>query len=304
MEGKYVIYKNDLKYRDSRNLDYDRINWDENDIKHLVKINHDSVEYRINESKGTDYTYMDLEMTGLRTLPFIHNNVRHLFLSNNNLSGTIDLSLLKNLEICDIASNQVTSLIIPESLIELSACNNKLVSLNETHNLKRLKISDNCISDIRINRNSEILEISNNKLNSYDFSNFTSLKKLIIHTNPLKFIKMPPNCTYVDLSETGIDGLDNLFMVEHLVLNNCRNISRIPLSDNLKTLELIETPIQKLYFYKNFELILLQLNLTKSISSKYKQSNANIQIRKNKFLVISKGVEIYDENYKTQNNAI
>ncbi len=248
MEKKYIIYKNDLKFKNERNINFDKIDWEQNDIKHLIKIDHDSLEYRINESKNTNYNDFDLELMNLN--------------------------------------------IIPDSLVELSICKNNLTEFISNNKIKRLKISNNKIKKLVVSNNIEILEANNNLINDYDFSNFKKLNKLIIYSNPLSSIKFPPECTYIDLSETNINYIDNLYKIEHLVLNKCINIKNLPLSDNLKTLEIIETPIDKLYFYNNYELILLQLNLTQNVSSKYKKSNANIQIRKNTFLVISKGVNL------------
>lgn len=299
MEKKYIIYKNDLKYREDRNLDINKIDWNQNDIKHLIKTDYDTIEYRIEESKNTNYNDLDLEMLKLKELPKILNiniflNLKNLFISNNNLNGQIDLSFLKNLEIVDITNNNINNIIIPNSLIELSACNNSITKLISGQKLKRLKISNNKISYIEIPNIIEILELNNNLINSYDFTNYEKLNRLIIFSNPLKKIILPKNVKYVDLSETQIDNISNMYKIEHLVLNNCNFIKTLPLSDYIKTLELIGTPIEKLYFYKNYELILTQLNLTKNISSKYKQSNANIQIRKNLYLVISKGINIID----------
>ncbi len=297
MEKKYIIYKNDLKFKNERNINFDKIDWEQNDIKHLIKIDHDSLEYRINESKNTNYNDFDLELMNLNIIPdMIKNNIflnlKHLFLSNNNLSDSIDLSFLKSLEILDLTNNNITKIIIPDSLVELSICKNNLTEFISNNKIKRLKISNNKIKKLVVSNNIEILEANNNLINDYDFSNFKKLNKLIIYSNPLSSIKFPPECTYIDLSETNINYIDNLYKIEHLVLNKCINIKNLPLSDNLKTLEIIETPIDKLYFYNNYELILLQLNLTQNVSSKYKKSNANIQIRKNTFLVISKGVNL------------
>lgn len=309
MEKKYIIYKNDLKYREIRNLDFNKIDWSQNDwsqndIKDCMKTDHDTLDYRINESKKCNYFYLDLEMLALDNLHLpimLKNNtffnLTHLFLSNNNIEGNIDLSFLKNLETLDITNNKINNIIIPNSLIELSACNNNIIQFNSNSNekLKRLKISNNKLTKIFISNTIEILEINNNLIESYDFTNYDKLKRIILFSNPLKEILLPKYVLYIDLSETQINNISNLYNTEHLVLNNCNLIKNLPLSDHIKTIELIGTPIEKLYFYKNYELILTQLNLTKNISSKYKKSNANIQIKKNLYLIISKKVNIIDD---------
>lgn len=300
MEKKYVIYKNDLKYKKDRNIDINKIDWEQNDIKHLIKIDHDTLEYRLNESKNSNYNYLDLDMLELNNLPEILNNniffnLKYLFISNNNLKGSIDLSFLKNLETLDITNNNINKIIVPDSLTELSACNNSITEFISHGKLKRLKMANNKITELCMSNTIEILEINNNKIESYDFSNYDKLNKIIIFSNPLKKILLPNYVSYVDLSETQIENISNLYKTEHLVLNNCNFIKKLPQSDNIKTIELIGTPIEKLYFYKNYELIITQLNLTKNISSKYKDLGANIQIRKNLYLVISRGINIIDD---------
>lgn len=300
MDKKYVIYKNDLKFKNERNIDVNKIDWEQNNIKHLFNIDHDSINYRLDESKTTNYNCLDLEMTNLEKIPEIlfsdtFSNLKYLFLANNKLLGNIDLSFLKKLEICDVTDNKITNITLPQSLIELSACNNNITTFTSNNNLKRLKISYNNISVLNLNNSIENLEINNNSMQKFDFSNFEKLKKIIIYSNPLEKIYLPKKCEYVDLSETNINIIDDLYSVEHLVLNNCKNIRTLPTSENITTLELINTPVEKLYFYKNYELIVVQLNLTKNISSKYKQSNANIKITKNLYLTISRGLNIVDE---------
>jgi hypothetical protein len=300
MEKKYIIYKNDLKYRENRNIDINKVDLEQNNIKHLININHDTLEYRISESKEVNYKDLDLEMLKLNEIPSIlrnniFTNLKFLFIANNNLSNTIDLTFLKNLEILDVTHNNITNIILPHSLIELCACNNSITKFISNENLKRLKISNNKINEMNLSKTLELLEVNNNNILSYDFTNFNKLNKLIIYSNPLKKILLPQNTIYIDLSETLIDNIQNLYKVEHLVLNNCKEIKILPLSDNIKNLELIGTPIEKLYFYKNYEFIMTQLNLTKNISSKYKNSNANIQVKKNTFLVISRNINIFEE---------
>jgi len=298
-----VIYKNDLKYRESRGLNENKIDWNQNNIKHLFNIDHDSKEYRVAESKTSNYVDLDMTMTKLNKIPsFIRNNVfvnlEHLFLSNNILTGSIDLRFLRNLKMIDIDNNEIVELFLPQSIVEISASHNKLNSFKcDYPNLKRIKISNNTLNDLDIKMcdKLETLEANDNKLNDVDFSSFRFLKRLIVYTNPIKTIKFPPECMYVDVSETSIDKIEDIGKTEHLVLNHCKLIRQLPSSDTVKTLELIDTPVSKLMFYKNFELILLQLNLTDSISSKYKKCGGNIQIRKNKFLVISRGIDIRDE---------
>jgi hypothetical protein len=299
LRNKYIIYKNDLKYRDSRNLDINKIDWDQNNIKHLYDINHDSLEYRYKEYKKNNIDF-DLEGMNLTQLPTIiltqpekFINLKHLFMSQNNLSGELDLTQLINLELVDVDNNKLVNIKLPNNIQEISAKYNCLESVPRLPNAIRVRLSHNNINNLNnLNHRVNILELDNNKINSLDLFDYNNLQHLAIFNNPLTKINLSPSVTYVDLSETKITNIDNLYNISHLVANDCKNLIELPKSKIIKNIELVNTPVDKLYYYDNYELILIQLNLTKNISSKYKTSGANMQIRKNILLVISRGVEI------------
>lgn len=291
---KYIIYENDLKFRNSRNLDINKIDWEKNDIKNLYEKNHDTIEYRIEKSIKDKYYELDLEEIGIDKIPDIiysNNfiNIKYLFLSNNNLSGRINLFSLKKIELVNIDNNKITNIILPENILEFSANNNLIDTIPKLNNIKRLRLSQNNIKEINnINNDIEILELDNNNINKCDLSRYNKLKRVILFKNPIEDIIFSDSIKYIDISETKIKKLNNINKIEHLVLNSCSELKEITKSNYLKILEIINTPIYKLNYYKNFELILIQLNLTKNISSRYKEVNAKINIKKNILLVISK----------------
>lgn len=301
---KYVIYQNDLKFRSSRNLDENKIDWEQNNIKNIYKIDHDTFEYRIKDCIKSNFIDLDLEQMNLINIPikiYTNNNflnLKHLFLSNNNIEGFLDLSYFEKLELIDIDNNKITKIKLPNCLMEFSANNNLIENIPYLEKVKRFRLSNNKIDifDTQlINKNIEIIEINNNNITNIDLTEFNFLKRFICYTNPLTQIIFSDNLIYADLSETRLVKLNNLCKIEHVVLNNCHFLKEIPKSDYLKTLEIVNTPIQKINFYTNFELIILQMNLTRNISSKYKQVNANMKIRKNIYLVISRGIDVHDE---------
>jgi hypothetical protein len=300
-EGKkYVIYQNDLKFRNFRNLDKSKIDWSKNNISHLYDIDHDTLDFRLKESRGGGNKDIDLRHLELLQIPMqiytsSFNNLQHLFLSHNKLSGKIDLASFTNLVSLDLDNNNITDIVLPQKLIELSINSNLLSFLNCNKNLIRLKVSNNKLTNIQLSDNLEILELDNNRFTNIDINNLFKLRRLIIFSNPLENIKLNPSIVYADISETNISQIlyyNVSYNLEHLVANTCKNLKEIPKFNKLKNLELINTPVDKLYYYDNFELIIVQFNLTKNISKKYKENDANIQIRKNTLLVISKGVEI------------
>jgi hypothetical protein len=299
---KYVIYQNDLKFRKSRNLNSNKIDWEQNNIKHLYQIDHDTLEYRIKESDKNNNVDIDLRELELDKIPIeLSNkkfiNLTHLFLSNNNISDFVNLDIFNNLLTVDLDSNNIDSIKLPNSLIELSINNNKLTSINLNKNLVRFKASNNKLNNIVLSDNIEIAELDNNNITNLDIKDSNKLNRLIIFSNPLEKIDII-NLKYLDISETNIKELKLTDSIENVVANSCKYLTNITKSKSLKTLEIINTPVDKLYFYDSFELIVLQLNLTKNISKKYRDVNANINIRKNTLLVISRGCEILDDNSK------
>ena len=168
-QQKYVIYQNDLKYKNLRNLDKSKIDWKQNNIEHLYDINHDTLEFRLHESDNMNNTEIDLRYMDLISLPFEIKlnkfvNLSYLFLSNNNLCGEIDISVFKKLSIADLDSNQITNIILPSQLLVLSINDNKLNNITCTSCLIRLRASNNNISSIILSNNIELLELDNNKL--------------------------------------------------------------------------------------------------------------------------------------------
>ena len=57
--------------------------------------------------------------------------------------------------------------------------------------------------------------------------------------NPIKNIKLSPNLTYLDISETNIDNIDYISTDKliHLVANSCINLKILPRLKELKILE-------------------------------------------------------------------
>lgn len=296
-EKKYIIYKNDLKNRKNSNIDITKINWEGNDIRNIININHDTLEYRLNENKLNDMIdFTNLELTNIPkqiNLNVYFINLKHLFISNNNLSKSIDFINFINLETLDIDNNNIESINFPDKLKELSICNNKLKSLN-CKNLIRLKCSNNILTNIILSKNLEIIEINNNYIQNLNLINLNKLQRLIIFSNPLTNISLPNNISYLDISDTQIIFLNEMENLINLVANNCVNLKNLPKLNNMEFLEIIGTPIEKLIFYEKYKLIILQINLTKNISKKYKESNASIKIRNNILLTISNNIDFCD----------
>jgi hypothetical protein len=291
------IYENDLKFRHSRNIniniDSDKNEFDTKDLKDKFSINYDSIEYRLKElKKDNNLTSLDLSSikinkNNILNLPIDYSKVLFLFLNDNNLIGELDLRLFNNLEVLDIENNKVTNLIVSSTLKELVVNNNNLTLLPNNINPIRIKANNNNLTEIPTTyKKIELIEISKNKITKV--SNFNNLKRLIIDSNPLEYINNLPYLTFLDISDTNKVNMELLPELTHLVANSTK-LESIPKFENLDTLEIINTPVNKLQFFPKFNLILCSYNLTKNISSKYIDiGKAIIKVKHNYLICISK----------------
>ena len=100
MSRNILIYENDLKFKSQQN-----INFNDKNIKLYSgdkNNNYDTINARLQESSKNNDSYLDLshlELININNLfnNKLYNNIQFLFLNNNNLTGTIDLSKFINL---------------------------------------------------------------------------------------------------------------------------------------------------------------------------------------------------------------
>jgi len=166
-DKKYIIYSNDLKYIENRNINFADVDFTKNNISHKIHINHDSIDYRYLECEQHKYFSLDFTSIKLTQMPILKNNflnIKCLFLANNSLDNNLDLSHLKNLISIDIDNNKISNLILSNSIEEISAQHNLLQNIYAYPNLKRLKISYNKIKLIPQYSKLEILEANNNQI--------------------------------------------------------------------------------------------------------------------------------------------
>ena len=94
-----------------------------------------------------------------------------LFLNNNKLSGTLDLTNFKILKIVDVQNNMIDELILPRTVVEITANNN---------NLKKLQIGYNQqypIKNLKLPNTFECLIVATNKI----INEFPPIKKLELY---------------------------------------------------------------------------------------------------------------------------
>ena len=291
---KTFIYENDLKFKNSRNIDIlsDNNEFDIEDIKGRLHLDYDTLDYRLKELIKNNNTSLDLSNIGLinnslNNLPINYSQIKYLFLNENKLEGILDLTKFNNLEVVDIEFNSISELILPSSVKEFVVSNNKLSKLPNNINPIRIKANHNNINVLPLNyTNLELAELSYNNITR--INTFDNLKRLIIDSNPLEVINNLSKLTYLDVSDTNKVKLENLPNISHLVLNSC-NSENLPYFETLEIIEIINTPISRLQYFPKFTMVLCSHNLTKNISSKYVDiGKAIIKLKHNNLICISK----------------
>lgn len=301
MKRKYIIYKNDLKFRESREIDEERVDWKANDIKNIMNVDHDLPEYRFAECFESDYYSLDFtelkraqnfnlehlfETIACYNKNMLYAKLKCLFMAGNKISNRLDLSPFKSLVCIDLDNNNLTSIIIPETVEELSCCKNNLTKLPGSNNIKRIRASYNKIDAIPLYKNLHTLEIDNNVVKEYDLPG--KLEKLVIHDNPLIRIGNNSKLDYLDISDTEIASFPNFCNLKHIVCNGCKNLRYLPDMKMIEFIETVKTPIDKLQYFENFKVILIQMNLTRNISSKYKREGIKIKTQNQIYVCISR----------------
>jgi hypothetical protein len=291
---KTFIYENDLKFKNSRNIDIlsDNNEFDREDLKDRLHLDYDTLDYRLKELVKNNNTSLDLSNIGLvnnslNNLPINYSQIKYLFLNENKLEGILDLTRFNNLEVVDVEFNSITELILPSSIKEFVVSNNKLNKLQINVNPIRIKANNNNISLLSQNyTNLELAELSYNNITR--INTFDNLRRLIIDSNPLELVSNLSKLTYLDISDTNKVKLEKLPNITHLVLNSC-NSENLPYFETLEIIEIINTPIIRLQYFPKFTMVLCSHNLTKNISSKYVDiGKALIKLKHNNLICISK----------------
>lgn len=262
----YPIYRNDLKFRKSRNLDMNNI-YSDHKIEDM-----DSLEYRIKECVQHGGHNLDLSNLELKTFPSgVPKNIKRLFIADNELESLPDLSSFFNLEILDCSKNKLHNIPkLPLSIEEIFCENNKITNIDfiaQFPNLKRIDFSHNRIKNVPATHHIEIAYLSYNQISQ--INDQTKLRRLTINNNLLKTITNCPHleeleCNHNDLKE--IRGLRSL----KLLSSEHNNILEIKDLDNIRSIQCIGNPLKVLPYFPKLEEITCNTAHIQLISKKYK----------------------------------
>lgn len=269
---KYIVYKNDLKYRINRNLDKSRIEWDNDDVKRLFDTDLDTLDYRIQECVTNNYEVLDLEGLDLKQIPqlndAIYTKLSFLSLANNKITELNNLGLFKNLKVLDCLNNQIEEINnLPDTLEELNCRSNKVKQLILPKNILRVDCAFNELSVIGFNNTTQLKSIicSHNKL-TY-IPDIQSIEKLICCYNIINKLGKYPSIEILDCRCNKLDAILEYKTLRELYCssNDILSISSLPA---LVLLDIIDTKITKVPFSEKLKELTCNVDTVK-ISNKF-----------------------------------
>ncbi|ARF10922.1 hypothetical protein Hokovirus_3_195 [Hokovirus HKV1] len=272
MSKKIRIFRNDLKYKKYRNINYDILDDESKKMYDEDYEMSDSIEYRMSEF-NQQKCYLDLNYMELSEIPLLENNITHLSISGNKLKNILDISNLTNLKYFDCSHNQIKELKLPLNLVELSCSNNKFENLdfltkNNYDKLEYLNCSNNKIEKIENLKcnNLKYLECENNNITN--IQKFDKLIELDCKNNKLKKLNSYPKLKYLLCEYNYITEINDYPCLYDLCcaynsINKISNIPKIKFINCIYNTKELHLP----YFEK---LIELNCDVNINISTQYK----------------------------------
>lgn len=265
------VYKNDLKYVEHNEVDINKVG--------VSKNNYDfsTLDSRFKEMKDNNYEMLDLNHMKLDVLPQIDNikHIKYLFLTHNNFVD-IDLSNFVNLVAVDISFNKLTKVpILPKGIVEVTITNNLIdkENLYKYNYLKRVNLSNNNLSNIKVIDSLETLICDNNNIRF--IGNFVSLKDLRCDNNkitaihPMKKLLVLSCCNNRITEINGFEKLVEIYCDD----NNIEIIKNLPL---VEVIHCVKNKITNVAYFSKLLEIKCDYNDTLSISKLYKIDNTQM----------------------------
>ena len=273
---KYIVYSNDLK-SNKNNINPELAIWDNNSTKALYKnLSYNTIQYRIDECKKNNYSYLDLSDMGLKEIILTPDQIgqligiKYLFVNNNSLTS-IDVSMFKSLEVLDVSNNIITILDnLPPNLIELCCTHNQITQIAPHDKLVRLDCSFNKLVNLSQYKNLQILKCTHNQIDK--IIGYGSMTTLYCGNNPINEIHGLKLLHTLNCSNTDIINIDSLTKIKILICSKSK-ITNLNNDLPLEYLEIINTPINKLEYYPKLKDFVYDSNNNISLSSKYKIKN-------------------------------
>jgi Leucine-rich repeat (LRR) protein len=225
---KYMVYRNDIKYKKYRDIDPERAIWESEEVRDdFMKKDTDAIDYRVSECIREKYTMLDLshmtetcviELISHKEFPKIRDEVLHVFINNSQLMNIPDLDCFKKIRTLDLGNNELKKLPrLSETIRELNFRDNKIVHVPILPHLEILVGDNNNIEEITLPLKIKIASIANNPLKKIHGEYFSNLEEL-------------------DINRTNMENIT--FKTKKLKKLNCEKtkIKTIPKMDDLKIL--------------------------------------------------------------------
>ena len=283
---KYQVYRNDIKYKQHKEIDASRAEWDKDVKKDFQTKDTDSLDYRLEMCEKENCETLDmasmksdcfLKLFEHKMFPKIKDKVMHIFAYECDITEIPDLTCFSRLQTLDLSRNKLRRLPpLPESLEELIVNDNKITILDQClPKLLRFDGTNNRISSMVFSDALERIHLKNNPI--VDLRSFDNLHFLDISLTKINKIGSMPKLKYLDMSRTEISFLPSLPSIEQLLCNesNLTDISNIL---SLQCLEIINTKVRRIHYINNLNTLLYHESNQITLSPKYKMLN----VKKNK----------------------
>lgn len=291
MNNKYIVYNNDLKFKEFRNLDPNKIFWHQDFVeKAYYDENLDTIEYRLRECKKNNNEFLDLSHLHLKEVPnipnYISSSVKYLFINNNEIEILKNLEQFSNLEVLDVNNNNINFIkYLPSNLNEFCCKYNSITEIPPLEYLKILDCTCNMMENIYKYPNLETLICCENNIR--ELPNFIKLKKLICKFNKLKKIDIY-GLVYLDCSYNNITKINDCPLLKDLL---CRNNKLEGIPDylpNLQYLEIFNNKFDKIAYFPSLKELYCDLDGITNVPIEYQTKLADKKIYKNYLILIFK----------------
>lgn len=287
---KVKLYENDLKYKKQRGIsDLSEYITDNPELSDYLEIDFDTLDYRFEDCKKKGRLILDLSNLELSNLDFlkkpeyknIAQNIIFVSLSDNNLSGTLNLEFFKNLKVLDCSNNAINKIVnISNKVYEVVCKNNKFTTLdfiNDLPGLQKLDCSNNLLVYLPAIQSLEILICNKNNLESVAPMN--RLKKMVCKYNKITNISNFPVLELLECDNNMINTISNLPKLKFLWCPN-NQIVNITGLDIVELIHCYKNCIKIFPYFKNLSEIMCDYNNVLKFSSNYCLTKENVEIDK------------------------
>lgn len=289
----YTVYRNDLKYKKNRNVDTTKALWDDARLRDMFEeVDLDSLDYRLYECRRSGMRNLDLNNMDLVTFPEISaeysDNVRCLFLAENDLEILPDLTAFKRLEILEVGNNGLREMgLLPASLIELTCRGNHLSRLpdaDECPRLQRVDCTGNEILEIPRYRSLRSLLCSQNRLQA--IPDLENLERLVCCDNRITYLGECSRLRYLDCGQNRLTTLPDYRSLVDLICSN-NPLPGIPAYVGVRYLEIFGTPIREVPYLPKLEELFCDRDV-RGISTRYEEEcNMEGKVHKDRMVQIT-----------------